>query len=158
MEAENGARKDVRNLSVRSVSRPLEKAQRFPAVDLQMTEVFAGASMMTVDPGETLMKSVASGEIPRSAPDAVWTTIADLEGDSTMTAVLDAAWTSLEPLDAVMMTGVLEEVVMMIEVDGGELMTPGLGSLWAGQVRMVWKIKLTFFMCMIIYIKVFGQM
>lgn len=147
----------MKNLSVRSASHPLKELERVPAADHQMTEAFVGALMMTVVqdeasmtsavPGVVLMRSVATGEMTSAAPDAVWTTIVDLEGDSMMSVVHGAAWTNQEAPDVVlMMTGVPGEVVVKTrEAVGGEVMTTGLGNLWADQVRKVYKIFSPFF-------------
>lgn len=68
-------------MSMKSVSLPSEEVERVLAVDLQMTEAFVRALMMTVDldevlmmiavPGVAMMMIVAPGETMIVAPDAV---------------------------------------------------------------------------------------
>lgn len=68
-------------MSMKSVSLPSEEVERVLAVDLQMTEAFVGALMMTVDldevlmmiavPGVAMMMIAAPGETMIAAPDAV---------------------------------------------------------------------------------------
>lgn len=142
----------MKNLSVRSASHPLKELERVPAADHQMTEAFVGALMMTVVQDEASMTSAVPGValMTSAAPDAVWTTIVDLEGDSMMSVVHGAAWTNQEAPDVVlMMTGVPGEVVVKTrEAVEGEVMTPGLGNLWADQVRKVYTIFFYFFVYM----------